>query len=142
MTVFSLAFATLLYEVVLTRLFAYFLPFQFTSLALSMAMLGLGLGAWLRASVPKGRWSASSGLAALAASWLLLVGTLFVRWDFWALTAAALPPFLALGALLAEAYAAAPSAHGAYLRDLAGGATACLVATTLLVRWSPLGVLS
>ncbi len=141
--IFGLSFATLVYAITLTRVFAYVLPYHFTAVALSLAMLGLGLGASLGGAPPPLElrvWRARA-LAALSASWLALYAALHVHWGLWTLAAAALLPFVALGAVISQIYGSAQSPRLAYTADLLGAAAASLAALPLFVRCGPEGIL-
>lgn len=137
--IFLLAFSTLLYEIVISRVFAYVLPYHFTPLALSLAMLGLGAGACLRV-LRGGRDDAADIFAALSASFLVFNAALLVRWGFWTTAATAFAPFLFLGLLFAGVYAASKAPHRTYFWDLTGAAAACLVALRVMSWIGPDGV--
>jgi hypothetical protein len=123
-----LSFSVLLYEIALTRLFSYLLPYHFTQLAVSLALLGVGLGAWARAA--RGPLNRTVAWLLLAGSYPLFLGIACVTSGLGLLVAASWPPFFLAGLLLADAYAAARGP--AYALDLAGGALACLAAPAAL----------
>lgn len=141
--IFWLAFSALLYEITLTRIFAYVLPYHFIPLAVSLSMLGLGLGACAAVARPRleGPGGAAAPLAVLSASLLAFCATLFVDWGFAPLVASAFPPFLALGTLMARIYGTSPRPGRTYALDLAGGAAACLIALRLFDRLGPIAIL-
>ena len=141
--IFWLSFATLLYEIVLSRIFAYVLPYHFIPLAVSLAMLGLGLGAclsvfWRALDGPDGT---AAALAALSVSLLAFNAELFAHWGFGPVVASAFPPFLALGTLMARIYGAARRPDKIYAWDLIGGAAACLIAFRLFDRFGPIAIM-
>ncbi|MEK7388437.1 MAG: hypothetical protein AAB036_01940 [Elusimicrobiota bacterium] len=141
--IFWLAFATLLYEIVLSRIFAYILPYHFIPLAVSLAMLGLGLGAclsifWRRLEGPDG---SAAALAALSIALLAFIAELFVHWGFVLIVASAFPPLLVLGTLMARIYGASARPERTYALDLIGGSVACLLAFRLFDRFGPITIL-
>ena len=141
-----LSAGVMLLELSVSRLFAYALPYHFTAVAISLAMLGLGSGAWLRVSALKSVPSPallSGGLTALAAFTAVFCGLLYLKIPAWLLIAGALPPTVCLGALIADRYAAAGKngSGRAYVLDLTGACAACLAAPLLLEKPGALGTL-
>ena len=128
----------LVLELTSTRLYAYIGSSHATSAALSVAMLGLGIGAAVRVRFV--RWADPHRTApALAAGLLLLAGAAIAGVSLPALVALSLLPFALAGMLVADAYAARGSAvaRWTYAIDLVAAAIGCLVAPRLLGPLSP-----
>lgn len=142
-------FVVFVLEVTSTRLYAYIGSSHATSIALSMALLGLGVGAYLRVRVP--RWTEPYLVAPALAAVLLALAVVATAGASLAVVAAvSLVPFALAGALVSDAYAARGSqaARATYALDLFAAACACVVASRVLGPLSPteivtvLGVLS
>ena len=146
-----IAWTTLAFQIVLTRLFSAVLPYHFTFLAVSLAMLGTGAGAlvvymrpgWRRGEIGPISLSILSALFAIS---LLLVTPVLSRLNFGfnesgasfflqlsaAATIAALPPVLS-GVLIALAIRRYLSEIGRlYAFDLAGASLGALLVVPLL----------
>ena len=140
-TIAIVTFVVLVLELTSTRLFAYIGSSHATSTVLSIALLGLGLGAFARLRLP--RWSEPAVTApALAASLLALGATTVAGVALPILVGISLVPFGLAGALISDAYAVRGSAHarGTYAIDLFAAATGCLVAPRLLGPLSPIQI--
>jgi hypothetical protein len=134
-TIAIVAFVVLALELATTRLYAYIGSSHATSVALSIALLGLGVGAAIRVRLPQAvRYArglpVAIGVLALAAS---LGAGLAV------LVAISLVPFACAGVLLSDAYAARGSAvaRATYAIDLLAAASACLLIPRLIGPLSP-----
>lgn len=139
--------SVLTFEIALTRLFAAVLAYHFVFVAVSIGLLGLGLGGVLLACLPR----EVDGEAALRRMGLLAFGeavalvltlAFFLRYPnadrLLPFALAALPPFLFAGLFLALAlrrFAAAGSR--VYFADLMGAATGSLAAILLLQALGP-----
>jgi hypothetical protein len=128
----------LVLELTSTRLFAYVGSSHATSTALSIALLGLGIGAFVRLRFPRGTEPrrAAPGLA-VALFGLALAVTAGVSLP--GLVALSLVPFALAGILVSDAYASRGStaARTTYAIDLFAAATGCLVAPPLLGPLAP-----
>jgi hypothetical protein len=131
-------FVVLVLEVTSTRLYAYIGSTHATSTALSIALLGLGVGAAVRVRFP--RWTeprrAALGLAAaLFCVALAAIGGASLS----GLVALSLVPFAFAGVLVSDAYAVRGStaARATYAIDLFAAASGCLIAPRLLGPLSP-----
>jgi predicted membrane-bound spermidine synthase len=145
--VFVVSFTVLAFEITLTRLFAAVLEYHFVFAAVSIGLLGLGLGGVLLACLPQEKDGAAAlrrlGLFAFAeAVTLILALVFFVRFPeadrLLPFALAALPPFLFAGLFLGLAlrrFAAAGSR--VYFADLVGAATGSLGAVLLLQALGP-----
>lgn len=137
-TIAVVTFVTLVLELTSTRLFAYIGSSHATSTALSIGMLGLGVGAFVRLRFP--HWG-PPGRAAVG-----LAGALFVLAAAAAagaslpwLVALSLVPFALAGMLVSDAYAVRGSkaARATYAVDLFAAASGCLVAPRLIGPFAP-----
>lgn len=141
-----LTFSIITLELLLTRLFGYICYYHFTAAAISTALLGLGLGAFLRlrylASVQSARlWMFGyTGLAAgfpivIIALWFLPYPTTLMMVSFCI--------FLVGGILISHYYDLYQSrlAYKTYFYDLAGAATACVVFPLLIAVTGATGLL-
>jgi hypothetical protein len=140
-TIAIVTFVVLVLELTSTRLFAYIGSSHATSTALSIALLGAGLGAFARLRLP--RWSGPGVTApALAASLWLLSTAATVGAALPILVAISFAPFALAGALVSDAYAARGSANArsTYAIDLFAAAAGCLVAPRLLGPLSPIQI--
>jgi len=137
-TIAIVTFLVLILEVTSTRLFAYVGSSHATSTALSIALLGLAIGAAVRLRFPRateprlaapGLAAALGGLAATAIGGVALPG----------LVVGSLAPFAFAGMLVSGAYASRGSdrARATYALDLFAAASGCLVAPRLLGPLSP-----
>ena len=127
----------LVLELTSTRLYAYIGSSHATSTALSIALLGLGLGAFVRVRFP--RWAPPRRAAlGLAAALFCLAAAAIGGVSLPGLVAGSLVPFALAGVLVSDAYAARgkPGARATYALDLLAAAIGCLVAPRLL---GPLG---
>jgi len=126
----------LVLELTSTRLFAYIGSSHATSTALSVAMLGLGIGAFVRLRRPRFAAYAATGISAalLALAMATIAGAPLAG-----LVAVSLVPFAFAGVLVSDAYAARGStnARATYALDLFTAAAGCLVAPRLLGPLSP-----
>ncbi len=131
----------LVLELTSTRLFAYIGSSHATSTALSIALLGLGVGAFVRVRFP--HWTTSRRAApALAAALLCLASATIAGASLTSLTglvALSLVPFALAGILVSDAYACRGSAaaRATYAIDLFAAASGCLVAPHLLGPLAP-----
>ncbi|HEX4455954.1 MAG TPA: hypothetical protein VH143_34070 [Kofleriaceae bacterium] len=127
---------TLVLELTSTRLFAYIGSSHATSTALSIALLGLGIGAAVRVRWPRAIDWAALGLA--AALWMLAASTIAGA-PLPVLVMVALVPFAFAGVLVSDAYAERGShvARATYAIDLGSAAIGCLVAPQLIGPLSP-----
>ncbi|MDX2093486.1 MAG: hypothetical protein SFX73_36920 [Kofleriaceae bacterium] len=137
-TIAIVTFVTLVLELTSTRLFAYVGSSHATSTALSLALLGLGVGAFLRVRWPSAVTvaRAASGLAvALSCLAAAAIGGVALP----GLVALSLAPFALAGALISDAYAARGSgaARRTYALDLFAAASGCLVAPRLIGPLAP-----
>ncbi len=141
-TIAIVTFVVLVLELTSTRLFAYIGSSHATSTALSIGLLGLGLGAFARLRLP--RWS-EPGLTAptLAASLLVSSTAAIFGASLPILVGLSLVPFALAGALVSDAYAARGSANArsTYAIDLFSAAAGCLVAPRLLGPLSPIQII-
>lgn len=133
-----MTFVVLVLELTSTRLYAYIGSTHATSTALSIALLGLGLGAFARLRFP--RWSEPRHAAlGLAAALLCLASAAIVGASLPGLVALSLVPFAFAGILVSDAYASRGSnaARATYAIDLFAAASGCLVAPPLLGPLAP-----
>lgn len=152
LAVMATAFATLAYEISLTRIFSVLFRAPYVFLILSIAICGLGLGSYLAARLDRPEADAADELAwpALAFAWLLPLPILGLLTVGRGLIASAngpavalftLPPYLAAGLLLARAFRRHASQAGRlYAFDLGGAGLAALVTLPLLAATGGLGV--
>jgi hypothetical protein len=142
-TIAIVTFVVLVLELTSTRLYAYIGSTHATSTALSIALLGLGAGAFVRLRFR--RWAdprrAAAGLA--AALFCLAVATT-VGVPLPGLVALALVPFALAGILVSDAYAARGSkrARATYAVDLLAAASGCLIAPRLLGPLAPIEIIA
>jgi predicted membrane-bound spermidine synthase len=147
--VFLVSAAGLVLEITLTRLFSLFFQYHFAFLAVSLAVLGLSLGAaWerirkIRRELPEytlanplAALSLSLLLAALALSWLPAANSILLA------VIIGVIPFVFVGRFMAALFACFAQASGRlYAADLIGGAAGVLGALALLSVWSPFSLL-
>jgi predicted membrane-bound spermidine synthase len=142
-TIAIVTFVVLVLELTATRLFAYIGSSHATSTALSIALLGLGVGAFVRLRSPS--WAeprrAAVGLA-VALLGLAVAATLGVPLP--GLAALSLVPFALAGMLVSEAYASrgTAAARATYAIDLFAAASGCLVAPALLGPLAPTEIMA
>ena len=150
---FLLSAASLAFEITLTHLFSFVMQYHFAFLAISTAILGLGIGAAISYLVIRKEQEASperigtllSQMAAISAIAMPVVAILFNLIGFvpgvvlQAVVGAL--PFLAVGLATARLYAAFSSrATWLYALDLLGAAAGLLIVQTLLNLVSPASV--
>ena len=131
-------FVVLVLELTSTRLFAYIGSTHATSTALSIALLGLGVGAAVRLRWPDGAAPRRAALA-LPVALLCLAAAVIAGVSLAGLVAISLAPFALAGVLVSDAYAARGNegARATYAIDLFAAASGCLVAPRLLGPLSP-----
>lgn len=144
---FGVSLSVLAFEIALTRLFAAVLAYHFVFAAVSIGLLGLGLGGVLLACLPWEEDGAAAFrrlgvFASSQAATLVLTLIFFLRYPqadhLLPFALAALPPFLFAGLFLSQAlrrFGAAGSRL--YFADLAGAATGSLAAVLLLQALEP-----
>jgi hypothetical protein len=131
-------FVVLVLELTSTRLYAYIGSSHATQAALSTALLGLGLGAFVRLRFP--RWTQPRRAApGLAAAIFCLASAAIAGASLPGLVALSLVPFALAGILVSDAYASRGSkaARATYALDLFAAASGCLVAPRLLGPLAP-----
>jgi hypothetical protein len=137
-TIAIVTFVVLVLELTSTRLYAYVGSSHATSTALSIALLGLALGAFARLRFPL--WAEPRRAAtALAASLFCLAAAAIAGASLSGLVALSLVPFALAGMLVSDAYASRGStaARATYALDLVAAASGCLVAPRLLGPLAP-----
>lgn len=137
-TIAVVTFVVLVLELTSTRLFAYIGSSHATSTALSIALLGLGAGAFVRLRFP--RWAEPRRAAlGLAAALVCLAAAASGGASLAGLVALSLVPFALAGILISDAYAARGSnaARATYAIDLFAAAGGCLVAPHLIGPFAP-----
>lgn len=144
---FITGFVSLSFEVALTRLFSFLLFQDFVFLAVSFAVLGIGLGAALSPRILSPN-RAGFPMVVLGVYGVLLPATLLLILTapsqkpelLWLLFgAASLPPFMLYGILAAFFYSAMPERSGAlYAADLSGAALGTLMAAAGMNAFGPL----
>ncbi len=142
-TLATVTSVVLVLELTSTRLFAYIGSAHATSTALSIALLGLGLGGFARARGP--RWATPRHAApALAAALGALSAAATAGVSVSALVALSLIPFACAGALVSDAYAARgrDGARATYAIDLLAAAGGCLVAPRLIGPLAPTEIIA
>ncbi len=138
---FLLTAGSLLFEVSLTRLLSLIHYSGFVFMVLSLALLGLGLGAALAALLPElrrpERTSLWAALAAVSAA-LAVAATGLLANSGPAVLLLILPPFLFTGMTLSSLFSHWPaSSHRLYWADLLGAGSGTLLALPLLGVFSP-----
>lgn len=142
-TIAVVTFVVLVLELTTTRLYAYIGSSHATSTSLSIAMLGLAAGAFVRLRLPG--WVAPRRAApGLAAALFGLAAAAIGGASLPVLAALSLVPFALAGMLVSDAYAARGSeaARATYALDLFAAASGCLVAPRLLGPLSPTEIMS
>ncbi len=137
-TIAIVTFVVLVLELTSTRLYAYIGSSHATSTALSIALLGLGVGAFLRLRFPH-RAEPRRVAPALAAALWCLAAAAIGGVSLPGLVALSLVPFALAGILVSDAYASRGSnaARATYAIDLFAAASGCLVAPRLLGPLAP-----
>ncbi|HEX2843890.1 MAG TPA: hypothetical protein VHP64_01445, partial [Candidatus Limnocylindria bacterium] len=133
----------LVLELTSTRLYAYIGSSHATSTALSIALLGLAVGAFVRLRFP--RWAAPRRAApGLAAALFCLAAAATGGASLPGLVALSLVPFALAGMLVSDAYASRGSeaARATYAVDLFAAASGCLVAPRLLGPLAPTEIMA
>lgn len=128
----------LVLELTSTRLYAYIGSAHTISTALSIALLGLGLGAFVRLRFA--RWvDARRAATGLAAALLGLAAAVTAGAGLAGLVALSLVPFALAGILVSDAYAARGStgARATYAVDLFAASSGCVVAPRLIGPLAP-----
>jgi predicted membrane-bound spermidine synthase len=142
-TIAIVAFVVLVLELTSTRLYAYIGSLHATSTALSIALLGLGMGAFARARFP--RWAEPRRAApGLAAALLCLASAAIAGASLPELVALSLVPFALAGILISDAYASRGSnaAAATYAVDLFAAASGCLMAPRLIGPLTPTEIMT
>jgi hypothetical protein len=137
-TIAIVTFVVLVLELTSTRLYAYIGSSHATSTALSIALLGLGVGAFVRLRFPG--WAQPSRAApALAAALWCSASAAIGGVSLPGLVAVSLVPFALAGMLVSDAYASRGSdaARATYAVDLFAAASGCLVAPRLIGPLAP-----
>ncbi len=147
---FLVAASGLIFEITVTRLFSFFFQYHYAFLAVSLAVLGISLGAALSRSfdAPTEKAKPIATLAilllALALSFpLIAVGMARLPWteSIWPRAILALLPFLLIGWWTALAFGHYTASSGSlYAADLAGAGVGVISALALLTIWSPFSV--
>lgn len=133
----------LVLELTSTRLYAYIGSSHATSTALSIALLGLGVGAFVRLRFPP--WAAPRRAApGLAAALFCLAAAAMGGAPLPALVGLSLAPFALAGMLVSDAYTARgrQGARATYAVDLFAAASGCLVAPRLLGPLAPTEIMA
>ncbi|CAN5808505.1 hypothetical protein BH10CHL1_BH10CHL1_08690 [soil metagenome] len=147
---FLVAASGLIFEITVTRLFSFFFQYHYAFLAVSLAVLGISLGAALsrfggaQANPVKPLALLAIALLALALSFpLVAVGMARLPWteSIWPRALLALLPFLLIGWWTALAFTHFTASSGLlYAADLAGAGLGVIGALGLLTIWSPFSV--
>ncbi len=143
LTLLVVSAAGLIFEITLTRLFSLFFQYHFTFLAVSLAVLGLSLGA---ASVhylqPRQTNTRALAIALIALSFALAGAALVIAWlpsvdSIFPRALVALVPFFLVGMVAALTFANFTSSSGDfYAADLIGAALGVVAVLWLLSVWS------
>lgn len=141
-TIALVTLVVLVLELTSTRLYAYIGSSHATSTALSIALLGLGVGAFVRLRFPAGA-APHRAAPGLAAALLCLAAAAIAGASLPGLAALSLVTFALAGILVSDAYAARGStaARATYAIDLVAAAGGCLVAPRLLGPLSPIEIM-
>jgi SAM-dependent methyltransferase len=133
----------LVLELTSTRLYAYIGSSHATSTALSIALLGLGVGASVRLRFPRLAEPRRAALG-LAAALFCLAAAAIGGASVPELVALSLVPFALAGILVSDAYASRGSnrARATYAFDLFAAASGCLVAPRLLGPLAPTEIMA
>lgn len=137
-TIAVVAFAVLVFELTSTRLYAYIGSTHATSTALSIALLGLGGGAFVRLRAPQ-LTTPRRAILGLAISLLGWACAAIGGVGLTGLVVLSLLPFGYGGMLLADGYGARgqASARATYAIDVGAAAAACLIAPRLVGPVTP-----
>ena len=146
MITFSAAFAFIVYEVFLSRIFSAILDYNYVFLVISLATLGVGLGGYLAY-----KWSGF--IYRFRSEWLGLFALLLIVFVFamyalpylgiWSYAAMALVPFLAGGSLLAAIVQRQRDwIHAIYFSDLAGAGIGAGCSVWLMNIFGPMQTIS
>ncbi len=133
----------LVLELTSTRLYAYIGSSHATSTALSIALLGLAVGAFVRLRFP--RWAEPRRVApGLAAALLCLASAAIGGVSLPGLAALSLVPFALAGMLASDAYASRgrKAVYATYACDLFAAASGCLVAPRLIGPLAPTEIMA
>lgn len=133
----------LVLELTSTRLYAYIGSSHATSTALSIALLGLAVGAFVRLRFP--HWAEPRRAApGLAAALVCLATAAMGGAPLPGLAAVSLVPFAFAGILVSDAYASRGSkaARATYALDLFAAASGCLVAPRLIGPLAPTEIMT
>ncbi|MCC6802258.1 MAG: hypothetical protein IT319_05190, partial [Anaerolineae bacterium] len=138
----------LVFEITLTRLFSLFFQYHFTFLAVSLAVLGLSLGAaaahYLSARVMRSAHTLTTVLVALSIA--LAVAAMLIAWmpevdSIFPRALVALVPFFLIGMFAALMFENVSGLSGAlYAADLIGAALGVVAVILLLTVWSAFSV--
>ncbi|MDQ3340555.1 MAG: hypothetical protein M4D80_35805 [Myxococcota bacterium] len=141
-TIAVVTFVVLVLELTSTRLYAYIGSSHATSTALSIALLGLGVGAFVRLRFPRLADPRRAALG-LAASLFCLAAAAIAGASLPLIVVISLVPFAIAGMLVSDAYAARGSkaARATYAYDLFAAASGCLVAPRLLGPLTPIEIM-
>jgi spermidine synthase len=137
-TIAIVTFVVLVLELTSIRLYAYIGSSHATSTALSIALLGLGLGAFVRLRFPD-RAKPSRAAPGLAGALFCLAAAAVGGVSLQGLVVLSLVSFALAGMLVSDAYAARGSkvVRVTYAFDLLAAASGCLVAPPLLGLLAP-----
>lgn len=140
---FLLTFVTFIFQISLTRLFGYILTQHFTPICISLALFGLGTGAFIRLKFCQKTESHkifTVGFAIMGISLLFVFLSFRIFPHILGTALMALAFFVASGALISKFYEEfkARKAHLAYTLDMAGGALACMTVVPLLNIMGPI----
>ena len=139
-------FSILCYEIVLTRLFAYIFAYHLTALAVSLAVFGLGAGAFIRvrwlAYLPQRTLAAVAHLGFSVSLCALYVALMLTHHTVVAIILSAMP-FVFGGIAVSYYYEVRRSDQAAttYALDLSGAAVGCAAGVLLLVETGADGAL-
>lgn len=142
-TLAIVTFVVLVLELTSTRLYAYIGSSHATSTALSIALLGLGIGAFVRLRFPG--WAEPHRAApGLSIALFCLASAAIGGLSLPGLVALSLVPFALAGMLVSDAYASRGSqaARATYAIDLFAAASGCLVAPRLLGPLAPTEIMA
>ncbi len=139
---FVVSAAGLIFEITLTRLFSLFFQYHFTFLAVSLAILGLSLGAASAFYLKPQRSIKTLATVLIALSIALSLATLIIAWlpsadTIFPRALVALIPFFLIGLYAALTYENFASSGGTfYAADLIGAAVGVVAVLGLLYVWS------
>ncbi len=146
LSLYVTTFSVVLFEIALTRVFGYVFSYHFTALAVSLAILGLGFGAYGRIRLLTGFEQAKLVFSVhllTAFSFVLFDVALCLSHNAIVLIVASMFPFLLTGICISHYYEmfSASRANQAYALDLFGAATACFSLGWLLSHFNFEGLL-